>query len=51
MCEMKPEVQYRPFCSKRCADLDLIGWLEGKYQIPSDEGGEMDEFSPRQLED
>ena len=23
-----------PFCSKRCADLDLGAWLKGAYAIP-----------------
>ena len=26
---------YRPFCSKRCADVDLQRWLTGRYAIPS----------------
>ena len=26
--------QYRPFCSKRCADLDLQRWFSGGYAIP-----------------
>jgi len=31
----KPTVQdYRPFCSKRCADIDLGKWLGGGYSIP-----------------
>jgi endogenous inhibitor of DNA gyrase (YacG/DUF329 family) len=25
--------QFRPFCSKRCADLDLAHWLRGDYAI------------------
>lgn len=25
---------YRPFCSKRCADVDLAHWLRGDYVIP-----------------
>ena len=25
---------YRPFCSKRCADVDLQRWLSGRYAIP-----------------
>ena len=38
----KPPVQaYRPFCSRRCADIDLQRWLTGRYAIggeaPSDE--------------
>jgi endogenous inhibitor of DNA gyrase (YacG/DUF329 family) len=26
--------KYRPFCSKRCADIDLGRWLTGSYVIP-----------------
>jgi len=25
---------YRPFCSRRCADLDLQRWLVGAYVLP-----------------
>ena len=32
----KPSVEaYRPFCSKRCADVDLNRWLTGSYVIPA----------------
>jgi len=32
----KPAVEkYRPFCSKRCADIDLNRWLSGSYVIPA----------------
>jgi uncharacterized protein len=34
---------YRPFCSKRCADLDLQRWLTGGYVIPGDAEDELDE--------
>ncbi|MBI1359559.1 MAG: DNA gyrase inhibitor YacG [Alphaproteobacteria bacterium] len=31
----KPAVdRYKPFCSKRCADVDLSRWLKGSYAIP-----------------
>jgi endogenous inhibitor of DNA gyrase (YacG/DUF329 family) len=30
--------QYRPFCSARCAQIDLGRWLKGNYSIPTDEG-------------
>jgi endogenous inhibitor of DNA gyrase (YacG/DUF329 family) len=34
----KPTVrQYHPFCSKRCADIDLGKWLTGRYAIPAAE--------------
>ena len=28
-------LQFRPFCSKRCADVDLGRWLKGAYAIPA----------------
>jgi endogenous inhibitor of DNA gyrase (YacG/DUF329 family) len=27
----------RPFCSKRCADIDLGRWFTGQYRIPASE--------------
>lgn len=34
----KPAVQkYRPFCSARCADIDLNRWLRGVYAVPAEE--------------
>ena len=35
--------KYRPFCSKRCADVDLHRWLDGVYAIPSKPEEEEDE--------
>lgn len=33
----KPSVdRYKPFCSKRCADIDLGNWLDGAYVLPGD---------------
>ncbi len=32
----KPVVHdYRPFCSRQCADIDLGRWLKGIYATPS----------------
>jgi len=28
---------FRPFCSKRCADIDLGRWFKGSYAIPTEE--------------
>ncbi len=28
---------HRPFCSARCADVDLGHWISGGYRIPTDE--------------
>jgi len=33
----------RPFCSRRCADVDLNRWLSGAYAIPATEDEEEDE--------
>lgn len=34
----KPVVaDFKPFCSKRCADVDLARWLRGDYKVPTDE--------------
>ena len=35
ICQEKTVSKYRPFCSKRCADLDLAKWLNGSYAVPS----------------
>ena len=33
----KPVVRdFRPFCSKRCANIDLGRWLEGRYAVPGE---------------
>ncbi len=33
----KPAVaRYKPFCSSRCADIDLGRWLKGSYVIPGE---------------
>lgn len=34
---------YRPFCSKRCADLDLGRWLNGAYKAPATDPEALEE--------
>ncbi len=36
-CEAPARHRFRPFCSKRCQDLDLGRWLRGSYRIPTEE--------------
>jgi endogenous inhibitor of DNA gyrase (YacG/DUF329 family) len=31
---------HRPFCSPRCADVDLGRWLTEQYRVPTDEADE-----------
>ncbi|WP_120631820.1 DNA gyrase inhibitor YacG [Ruegeria sp. EL01] len=35
ICGEDTVTQVRPFCSKRCADIDLAKWLNGSYAVPS----------------
>jgi len=34
ICGKPTDPASRPFCSKRCADIDLQRWLSGRYAIP-----------------
>jgi uncharacterized protein len=35
ICRKAPvSAKFTPFCSRRCADLDLGRWLKGGYAIP-----------------
>lgn len=40
ICKKPSDPDYRPFCSKRCADVDLNRWLSEGYVMP---GSEEDE--------
>ncbi len=34
ICGGATAAEFKPFCSKRCADADLARWLKGAYAIP-----------------
>jgi hypothetical protein len=40
ICGRPATQKYAPFCSARCADVDLYRWLNGKYAIPAAEADE-----------
>ena len=43
----KPSVpKFRPFCSRRCADLDLGRWMTGAYRVETEEPPEDDADPP-----
>ncbi len=42
ICKRPADPVLRPFCSKRCADVDLQRWFTGRYAIPAAEPGEGD---------
>ncbi len=51
ICGKPQEVRYRPFCSRRCGDVDLQRWLAGAYTVPavddeSQEGEPSDRDEP-----
>jgi hypothetical protein len=35
MCSGEADEKYKPFCSRRCADVDLAKWFSGAYAAPS----------------
>ena len=39
---------YAPFCSKRCADVDLGRWFNGSYAVASED---LDEVETMELEE
>lgn len=48
-CGKPSQQKYHPFCSARCADVDLNRWLGGHYAIPAQEEAEPgDEPPPEQ---
>lgn len=45
ICEKQTSPEFRPFCSKRCADIDLAKWLTGSYAIGSHDPDNADEVA------
>jgi endogenous inhibitor of DNA gyrase (YacG/DUF329 family) len=42
ICGKDTTPKMRPFCSKRCADLDLGRWLTGQYAVPSEDPDDIE---------
>ena len=49
ICKRNSDKQLKPFCSKRCADVDLAKWLGGGYALPSSDPDDEDAL-PKALE-
>ena len=48
----KPAVDdFRPFCSRRCADVDLNRWFKGVYSVPVKDDTDEDGDRPREESD
>jgi endogenous inhibitor of DNA gyrase (YacG/DUF329 family) len=43
--------EFRPFCSRRCADIDLHRWLGGSYGIPAAEQDDSEAENPPSRDD
>lgn len=50
VCGKPATPEARPFCSGRCADIDLGRWLTGQYRIPA-LPAELDEDPPPRPDD
>lgn len=37
VCGEETARRWRPFCSRRCADVDLGRWMTGAYAVPAEE--------------
>ncbi len=46
ICSAPSLLKYRPFCSARCAEIDLGRWMKGNYAIPSDEPVTSEDLVP-----
>jgi len=46
ICGTAAEVAFKPFCSKRCADIDLNRWLSGVYAVPLQDDEDEDGTRP-----
>ncbi len=40
VCARPATARYRPFCGRRCANVDLARWLRGAYVIATEESDE-----------
>ena len=46
ICGRSVEPRHRPFCSRRCADVDLARWLTGSYVIAGAAPDEEEDETP-----
>jgi uncharacterized protein len=46
ICGKPVEPEFKPFCSKRCSDIDLNRWLSGVYAVPANDDEDEDGERP-----
>ena len=49
ICRRPPSKDFSPFCSRRCADVDLQRWFSGSYVVPG--APEEDDDNPAAEDD
>lgn len=42
ICGKPKDPRFKPFCSKRCADVDLNRWFSGRYAVAAAEEDDPD---------
>jgi uncharacterized protein len=47
ICKKMSVQKFHPFCSNRCAQVDLSRWLGGKYAVPAEDQSDNDGGSPQ----
>ncbi|MCR6631434.1 MAG: DNA gyrase inhibitor YacG [Magnetospirillum sp.] len=47
ICGKPPAEKFKPFCSARCADVDLHRWLGEVYRVESDDRADSPDTSER----
>ena len=47
ICSEDTDPKFRPFCSRRCADIDLAKWFNNGYAIPSEDQDDLEEALDR----
>lgn len=45
ICSKATQVEFKPFCSARCRDVDLNKWFSGSYTVPAVELDDVDDES------
>jgi len=40
ICGKPTTAAHQPFCSARCANIDLGRWLKGNYSVPTEEAAD-----------
>lgn len=51
ICGRPRQPDWRPFCSRRCADVDLGRWMVGSYAIPTEDRPETESEPPERSQE